>query len=81
MLPEPDTAAARRVGDSLRRLPYDEEAIDELLGEDAWSTALEDVPAHERRLPQSPLATAIRLFFLELPVTRGDAERRPGIKR
>jgi methylase of polypeptide subunit release factors len=79
----PDPAAARTVGDALRRLSYDEEAIDELLGEGAWSNALEDVPVHERRLPQTPLATAIRLFFLELPVARREAERtlgRPAVK-
>ena len=75
MGPNIDRAAAHTVGDSLRNLSYDEEAIEELLGEGAWSNALEDVPVHERRLPQSPLATAIRLFFLELPVTRDDAER------
>jgi SAM-dependent methyltransferase len=78
VLPNVDTAAAWALGEALRKVAYDEEAIDELLGEDAWSTALEDVPVHERRLPQSPLATAIRLFFLELPVTRRDAERALG---
>jgi hypothetical protein len=72
--PNVDIAAARALGDALRGVAYDEDAIEELLGEEAWSTALEDVPVHERRLPQSPLATAIRLFFLELPVSRRDAE-------
>jgi methylase of polypeptide subunit release factors len=76
--PTPDTAAARTLGDALRHVSYDETAIEDLLGEDAWSTALEDVPVHERRLPQSPLATAIRLFFLELPVPTRDAERTLG---
>ena len=80
MVPNVDTAAARALGDALRNVAYDEEAIEELLGEEAWSTALEDVPAHERRLPQSPLATAIRLFFLELPVSRRDAEQALGSK-
>jgi len=74
VFPIVDTAAARALGDALRRVSYDEEAIDKLLGEEAWSTALEDVPVHERRLPQSPVATAIRLFFLELPVSARDAE-------
>lgn len=74
MLPNLDKAAAKALGDALRRVSYDEDAIEELLGEEAWSTALEDVPVHERRLPHSPLATAIRLFFLELPVSRRDAE-------
>src|ERR1041384_5948941 len=74
MVPNLDHAAAKTLGEALRRVSYDEDAIEELLGEEAWSTALEDVPVHERRLPQSPLATAIRLFFLELPVARNDAE-------
>jgi methylase of polypeptide subunit release factors len=73
-----DIAAARILGEALRRVRYDENAIDELLGEDAWATALEDVPAHERRLPKSPLGTTIRLFFLELPATRHDAVRALG---
>jgi methylase of polypeptide subunit release factors len=73
-----DITAARTLGDALRRVSYDEESIEELLGEEAWTTALEDVPVHERRLPQSPLATAIRVFFLELPVTTGDAEQALG---
>jgi methylase of polypeptide subunit release factors len=73
-----DTAAAKILGQALRRVSYNEDAIDELLGEDAWATALEDVPVHERRLPQSPLATAIRIFFLELPVSIADAEQALG---
>src|SRR3954447_1004885 len=78
MLPELDKTAAAALGEALRGLSYDEDAIEELLGEEAWSTALEDVPVHERRLPQSPLATTIRLFFLELPVARSDAEQALG---
>src|SRR5262245_58630293 len=62
------------LGNALRRVGYSEESIEELLGDEAWSTALEDVPAHERRLDRSPRATTVRLFFLELPVARRDAE-------
>jgi methylase of polypeptide subunit release factors len=65
---EVDTAAATIAGDALRRLGYDEGAIERLLGEDAWSTATDDAETHERRLPQTELATALRLFFLERPV-------------
>jgi SAM-dependent methyltransferase len=78
VVPKVDVDAARTLGEALRSVSYNEEAIDDLLGEDAWSTTLEDVPVHERRLPQSTLATTIRLFFLELPVTRRDAERALG---
>jgi methylase of polypeptide subunit release factors len=78
VVPKLDTDAARTLGDTFRRLRYDEDAIEELLGEDAWTTVLDDVPVHERRLPPTPLGTALRLFFLELPVTRPDAERALG---
>jgi methylase of polypeptide subunit release factors len=73
-----DTAAATILGEALRRVSYNEDAIDELLGEAAWETTLDDIPVHERRLPQSPLATTIRLFFLELPVSVTDAEQALG---
>jgi methylase of polypeptide subunit release factors len=73
-----DTAAAKILGDALRRVSYNEDAIDDVLGEDAWETTLDDIPVHERRLPQSPLGTAIRLFFLELPVSVADAEQALG---
>jgi methylase of polypeptide subunit release factors len=68
--PVPDRDAATRLGAALRRIDYSERAIDELLGEDALSTDAADVPIHERRLrgDDSPLATAARLFLLQLPV-------------
>ena len=49
---------------------YSEDAIDDLLGEDALSTDAADVPVHERRLrgDSSPLAIAARFFLLQLPV-------------
>jgi len=76
--PTVDKVAARILGQALRRVSYDENAIEDLLGEDAWETALEDVPAHDRRLPQSPVGTVIRLFFLELPVSLDDAKQALG---
>jgi len=69
-----DTTAARTVGAALRRVSYDEAAIERLLGEDSWGTAIDDADEHERRLPRTAVATAIRLFFLERPVTRDQAE-------
>jgi methylase of polypeptide subunit release factors len=73
-----DATAAGIVGAALRRVAYDERAIERLLGEDAWSTAVEDAESHERRLPQTDVAAAIRLFFLERSVARRDAERALG---
>ena len=68
--PVPDRDAATRLGAALRRIEYSEDAIDDLLGEDALSTDAADVPVHERRLrgDSSPLAIAARFFLLQLPV-------------
>ena len=74
----PDRAAAGAVGAALRRVGYDEDAIIRLLGDDAYEGGLDDVPVHERRLPKTRLATAVRLFFLELPVSAPDAQRALG---
>ena len=69
-----DTAAAERLGTALRRAGYSEDAIHRLLGEDAYSSERADTPAEERRLPNTPLATLVRLLFLQLPVSTQDAE-------
>jgi protein-L-isoaspartate O-methyltransferase len=66
--PHPDRAAAERLGAALRNVGYDEDAVADLLGEDGVSTGLDEVPVHERRLSDSPLATTIRLLLLQLPV-------------
>ena len=72
---EIDSTAAGIVGEALRRVSYDEDAIERLLGEDSWSTAIDDAESYERRLPRTAVAAAIRLFFLERPVSRLEAER------
>jgi len=77
---EIDRTAAAVVGASLRRLEYDEGAIDRLLGDDAWESAIDHAPAHERRLPRTAAATAIRLFFLERPVSRAAVESALGAR-
>jgi methylase of polypeptide subunit release factors len=69
-----DTVAAERLGTSLRRTGYSEDAIHRLLGEDAYSSERGDTPAEERRLPDTPLATLVRLLFLQLPVSAEQAE-------
>src|SRR5437868_3523043 len=71
--PIPDRAAARTLGAALRRLDYSDDGIVELLGDEAFDTGLREVPVQVRRLPQTKLATAVKLFFLELPVARADA--------
>ena len=63
-----DTVAAETLGTALRRGGYSEDAVYRLLGDEAYSSERGDIPADERRLPETPLATLVRLFFLQLPV-------------
>src|SRR2546423_1281759 len=76
--PIPDTDAAQRLGAALRQVRYSESAVHELLGEEAYSRGEEDAPADERRLPDSPLATVVRIFFLQRPVSTDEAVRALG---
>ncbi len=69
-----DTLAAERLGATLRRVGYSEDAVHRLLGEDAYSSERGDIPAEERRLPNTPLGTLLRLLFLQVPVSTPDAE-------
>jgi methylase of polypeptide subunit release factors len=70
-----DLHAARTLGGALRRIGYEEDAIGDLLGDDAFETGADEVPVHDRRLDDSPLATAIRLLFLQLSVSVDEAAR------
>jgi methylase of polypeptide subunit release factors len=71
--PIADRGAAARLGAALRAVGYDEDGVEDLLGEDGPAADLADVPVHERRLDDSPLATAIRLCLLQRPVARDEA--------
>ena len=64
-----DRAAARALGDALRKLGYSERGISDLLGDDAYEGGIEEVAVGERRLPtaRTPLTAAVRLLFLQLP--------------
>ena len=66
--PIADRAAARSLGDALRRVGYTEEAVIELLGEEGYGITRDDVPVGERRLPDSRLGTVLRALFLQQPV-------------
>src|SRR5439155_26898927 len=68
--PKPDAASAQTLGDALREVGYSESSVHELLGEDASGGAEEDAAPHERRLPQTRVATVIRLLFLQRAVPR-----------
>jgi len=71
--PVADKKAASALGVALRRVGYGEDAVLDMLGEDAYGSDREDLPVDERRLQRSRLGTVVRLLFLELPVSREDA--------
>jgi len=65
--PVPDRAAAATLGAALRALHYDGDTVSDLIGDDVAGSR-EEVVVAERRLSESPVETAIRLLYLELPV-------------
>jgi methylase of polypeptide subunit release factors len=70
------TGVIDELGTVLARIGYTGEAVRGLLGEDAYQSRIRDVPVHARRLTTgSPLETAIRLFFLGLPLSRAAIDR------
>ena len=69
----PDLRAAAVLGRALRALPYNEESVEELLGDDGPAAGPSDVPVFDRRLPDTPLANAMRLLLLQLPISRAAA--------
>jgi hypothetical protein len=71
--PFPNKAAGHTLGSALRRVGYSEDSVVRLLGDDAYAAGREDIPVLDRMLPATPLATVIRAFFLELPVSLEDA--------
>ena len=70
--PIPDAAAAKTLGFALRAVGYSEAALHEVFGDDPYPEE-DEAPAMERRLPDSRLATVIRLFLLQRPVALADA--------
>jgi methylase of polypeptide subunit release factors len=76
--PVPDQSAATELGEALRRVRYSDDALQGLLGEDAYSIDRAQAPIEERRLPDTAVATVVRLLFLQLPVSRAAAVRALG---
>jgi methylase of polypeptide subunit release factors len=76
--PVPDKRAATELGSALRSAGYSEDALQELLGEDAYSTERAQAPVEARRLPDTAVATVVRALFLQLPVPRTNAVRALG---
>jgi methylase of polypeptide subunit release factors len=77
--PTDDALAAAALGRALSAVGYDEDAVCDLLGEDAFETEESVIPVHERRLPRTEAATAVRLCFLARPASRADAETALGV--
>jgi methylase of polypeptide subunit release factors len=65
-----------RLRTALTVIGYTGEAVRELLGEDAYQGRAREVPVHLRRLTAgTPVETAIRFFFLGVPVPIDALER------
>jgi methylase of polypeptide subunit release factors len=68
--PQPDPDAAGALGETLRELGYDEDAIDDRLGDEGIAADIADVAVHARRLDHDELGDVIRLLLLAQPVRR-----------
>jgi hypothetical protein len=80
--PLPDPVLAPRLREALVAADYTVDHVDDLLGESARAALQrhETTPALRRTADRSPLATLVRLFLLQAPVERVDAERAlPGL--
>src|SRR5512146_2237018 len=68
--PTPDPEAAAALGEALRDIGYDEEAIEDRLGEEGVAAEAGDALVHALRLDEDELGDAIRLLLLARPVSR-----------
>src|SRR5690348_4513724 len=68
--PAPDQEAAAAVGELLREIGYDEEAIEDRLGEDGIAAEGGEALVHALRLERDEVGEAIRLLLLSRPVQR-----------
>ena len=66
----PDPEAAAAIGETLRAIGYDDEAIEERLGEDGIAAEGGEALVHALRLDADELGEAIRLLLLARPVSR-----------
>ncbi|HEY3527951.1 MAG TPA: methyltransferase [Nocardioides sp.] len=78
----PDPGLAPRLRAALTSADYTVDAVDDLLGDSARAALQrhETTPALRRTTDRSPLATLVRMFLLQAPVDRADADRAlPGL--
>src|SRR6478672_6921639 len=73
----PDLALAPRLASALADARYTYDAVGDLLGTTARAALgrNETTPALRRTTGGSPLETLVRLFLLQAPVSRADAQR------
>src|SRR4051794_6920108 len=71
--PIPDPRAAETLRRIFERVKLSERSIDDLLGDDAYTTGHVEALVHDRRLPHTRLGAVIRACFLGLPVDEGEA--------
>jgi methylase of polypeptide subunit release factors len=68
--------ATKQLRSTLAQIGYTGDAIRGVLGEDAYQSRTSDIEVHLRRLQnETPLETAIKLFFLGCAVPESDVER------
>jgi methylase of polypeptide subunit release factors len=79
--PTPDQEAAGAVGEALRAIGYDEEAIEDRLGEEGISAEGGEALVHALRLDDDELGDAIRLLLLSRPVSRSSFAAAPELVR
>jgi methylase of polypeptide subunit release factors len=72
--PVPDRAAAAALGAALARLGYTEATVESWLGEEGTAAGPEDIAVFSRRLPSTPIGTALRLLLLQVPVGNAEAD-------
>lgn len=75
--PHVDLAAARTLGDALRRVGYTEAAVLAAVGDDAYGGG-DDIPLLLPRVPDTKLGVVLRAFFLAQPVPVDEAARALG---
>jgi hypothetical protein len=75
--PQPDLEAAAALGEHLRDVGYDGDAIEDLLGEDGIAADLGDSVPYALRLDDDDVGNVIRLLLLNRPVP---ASRFPGAR-
>ena len=79
MVVDPAVLEDGRLAAELRTLldahGYGHAALQGMLGDEGLNLRFPDVPVHVRRVDDSPLATLVKLFYLETSVSSEDAER------